>query len=250
MEEILEFEEQIWRQRYCEQWVLLGDSNTGFFHGVANGRRRKCNIFSLEIDDGELSDMKLLRTHIERYYKDLFGKEERGQIRLREDLWVGQGCLNDLEAVSLVEQFSEKEIKESLDEMKVNSAPGPDGFTVGFFKSFWEQVKGSILEMFDKFYRGELNLSRLNYGLISLIPKSKEANTTKQYRPICLLGVDYEWFTKVLTTRLTRVVDSVISSTQTAFIPGRNILEGVVVLHETLHELRKRKQRGGGEGSF
>jgi hypothetical protein len=78
MEEILEYEEQIWRQRCCEQWVLLGDSNTGFFHRVANGRRRKCNIFSLETDDGEVTDMKLLRTHIERYYKDLFGKEGRG----------------------------------------------------------------------------------------------------------------------------------------------------------------------------
>jgi hypothetical protein len=98
--------------------------------------------------------------------------------------------------------------------------------------------------MFDKFYRGELNLRRLNYGLISLIPKSKEANTIKHYRPICLLGVDYKWFTKVLTKRLTRVAESVISTTQTTFIPGRNILEGVVVLHETLHEIRKIKKRG------
>jgi hypothetical protein len=98
--------------------------------------------------------------------------------------------------------------------------------------------------MFDKFYRGELNLRRLNYGLISLIPKSKEANTIKHYRPICLLGVDYKWFTKVLTKRLTRVAESVISTTQTTFIPGRNILEGVVDLHETLHEIRKMKKRG------
>jgi hypothetical protein len=50
-----------------------------------------------------------------------------------------------------------------------------------------------------------LNLSRLNYGLISLIPKMKEANNIKQYMPICLLGVDYKWFTKVLTGRLTEV---------------------------------------------
>jgi hypothetical protein len=58
------------------------------------------------------------------------------------------------------------------------------------------------------------------------------------------VGVDYKWFTKVLTKRLTRVVESVISSTQTAFIPGRNILEGVVMLHEIMHELRKKKHRG------
>jgi hypothetical protein len=67
--------------------------------------------------------------------------------------------------------------------------------------------------MFNKFHRGELNISGLNYGIISLIPKIKEANNIKQYIPICLLGVDYKWFTNVLTKRPTKVVDSTISKT-------------------------------------
>jgi hypothetical protein len=100
-----------------------------------------------------------------------------------------------------------------------------------------------VVEMFDKFHRGEFNISRLNYGLISLIPKIKEANTIKKFRPICLLGVDYKWFMKVLTNRLAKVADSLISSTQIAFIPGRNILEGVVILHETIHEMTRKKQK-------
>jgi hypothetical protein len=37
--------------------------------------------------------------------------------------------------------------------------------------------------------------------------------------------------------------DSVISQTQTTFMPGRNILEDVVILHETLHELRRKKKK-------
>ena len=35
---------------------------------------------------------------------------------------------------------------------------------------------------------------------------------------------------------------TVISPTQTAFLPGRNIMEGVVVLHETIHELYRKKK--------
>jgi hypothetical protein len=100
------------------------------------------------------------------------------------------------------------------------------------------------MEMFQKFYVGDLNLSRLNYGLISLIPKLKEENNIKQYRPTYLLGVNYKWFTKVMTKRLTIVVVSISSKTQTAFLPGRNILEGVVILHETLHEMRRKKMKG------
>jgi hypothetical protein len=98
--------------------------------------------------------------------------------------------------------------------------------------------------MFEKLYNGELNLSGMNYGLISLIPKLKEANNIKQYRHVCLLGVDYKVFTKVLTMRLTAMPDSIISKTQTVFLPGRNILEGVVILHETLHEMRRKKRKG------
>lgn len=98
--------------------------------------------------------------------------------------------------------------------------------------------------MFEQLFRCELNLSRLNYGLISLILKMKEANNIKQHRPICLLGVDYKLFTKVKDLRLTKVAESVISRNQTAFIPGRNILDGIVIIHETLHELRVKKQKG------
>jgi hypothetical protein len=66
----------------------------------------------------------------------------------------------------------------------------------------------------------------------------------KQYRPICLLNVDYKLFTKVLTMRLTPFADKLISATQTAFIPGRYILDGVIILHEVLHELRVKNKRG------
>jgi hypothetical protein len=57
------------------------------------------------------------------------------------------------------------------------------------------------------------------------------------------VGVDYKWFTKVLTRRLTGVADTVINKVQTTFSPRQNILEGVVILHET-HELRREKRKG------
>jgi hypothetical protein len=84
----------------------------------------------------------------------------------------------------------------------------------------------------------------MNYGLITVVPKIKGANNIKLFRPICLLNVDYKWFTKVLTMRLTRYAASIISPTQTTFIPGRFILEGIVMLHEVLHELRVHHKQG------
>jgi hypothetical protein len=48
----------------------------------------------------------------------------------------------------------------------------------------------------------------------------------------------------VLTRRLTPLADKLINKSQTAFIPGRFILEGVVTLHEILYELRVKKTKG------
>jgi hypothetical protein len=90
---------------------------------------------------------------------------------------------------------------------------------------------------------GSWILKRLNYGVITLVPKLIEANTIKQYMPICLLNVGYKWFTKVLTNRLVPVAQKCIGKNQTGFVKGRNILEGVVALHEVLHEMRRSKTR-------
>jgi hypothetical protein len=40
------------------------------------------------------------------------------------------------------------------------------------------------------------------------------------------------------------VADHIIKPTQTAFMQGRNILEGVVILRETIHEVHQKKQNG------
>jgi hypothetical protein len=98
--------------------------------------------------------------------------------------------------------------------------------------------------MLDKLHAGQLELWRLNYGVIILLPKVKPAISIKQFRPICLLNVIYKIITKTLTLRLTAVIDKVISPFQTAFIPGRNILDGVVILQEAMHGLRSSKSSG------
>lgn len=98
--------------------------------------------------------------------------------------------------------------------------------------------------MFLDFHARNLDIKRLNYGVITLVPKIKEANNVKQYRPICLLNVDFKGFTKALNNRIIPVAKKVIGENQTGFMKGRNILEGVVILHEVIHELKSKKKSG------
>jgi hypothetical protein len=54
-------------------------------------------------------------------------------------------------------------------------------------------------------------LKRLNYGVIILLQKIKEANNIRQYRPICLLIVDFKIFPKLLIDRVSPLADKVIN---------------------------------------
>jgi hypothetical protein len=59
-----------------------------------------------------------------------------------------------------------------------------------------------------------------------------------------LLNVSFTIFTKVAVKRMTGIAKKIVNPSQTAFIPRRNIMEGVVVLHETIHEMYKKKMSG------
>jgi hypothetical protein len=56
--------------------------------------------------------------------------------------------------------------------------------------------------------------------------------------------VSFKIFNKVGTNRIAEVASKVVRPTQTAFMPGRNILEGVFVLHETIHEPHRNRMDG------
>ena len=128
--------------------------------------------------------------------------------------------------------------------MEHNKAPGPDGFPSEFYQAFWHVIKDDLMALFEDFHNGTLPLHSLNFGTIILLPKCNDAKQIQQYRPICLLNVSFKIFTKVATNRIVKVAQKVIRPSQTAFLPGRNIMEGAIILHETLHELHSKKQDG------
>jgi hypothetical protein len=97
------------------------------------------------------------------------------------------------------------------------------------------------MALFHEFHQGSLPLFSLNFSTIILLPKCVEALKIQQYRHIYLLNVSFKIFTKVLTNRFTSVAHKVIQLTQTTFLSGRNIMEGVVILHETIHEMHRKK---------
>jgi hypothetical protein len=222
--------------------LLEGDSNTKYFQLIVNGKYRKLRIFQLQHEDQVIEGEAALKQHIIQYYKNLFGPSEINTFSLDESRADDIPQVSTEENEQLVKPFSEEEVHHAVFQMEHNKAPGPVGFPAKFYQACWNFIKEDLLALFTDFHEESLLMYRLNFGTIILIPKCREATTIQQYRPICLLNMSFKMFMKVATNRTTEVAKKVISPTQTAFLPGRNIIEGVIILHEMIRKMHRKKQ--------
>jgi hypothetical protein len=93
--------------------------------------------------------------------------------------------------------------------------------------------------LFIEFQYEKLDLFRLNFVLLTLVPKVDGGSKMKNHRPISLINYSFKIFSKLLTLRLERVCQRIVAKEQTAFIRVRYILESVVVAHEVVHSIHK-----------
>jgi hypothetical protein len=79
----------------------------------------------------------------------------------------------------------------------------------------------------------------VNSTFIALISKVDSPQRLNDFCPISLVGCMYKVLAKVLANRLRAVIGSVISDTQSAFVKGKQILDGMLIANEVVDEARR-----------
>jgi hypothetical protein len=120
-----------------------------------------------------------------------------------------------------------------------SKSPGPDGFNFAFIKEFWDLLKGEIRIMFDQFHGNVCLPKDICSYFLTLIPKVACPQSLGDFRPISLLGCLYNLVAKVLAARLSKVLGDLIPNTQSTFLKGRQLVDGVVVVNEVIDFAKK-----------
>ncbi|XP_018479302.1 uncharacterized protein LOC108850231 [Raphanus sativus] len=225
-------EESFWQQRSRQLWLVLGDSNTGYFHAVAKGRSAR-NKFSVITDDRgvHVYEEEEISKVISAYYSKLFQScPFDGQHTISEAL---QPCITKEQNEKLIMMPQAKEIKEATFAIHADKAPGPDGFSASFFQSNWEVVGPAVVKEIQIFFASGILAPSINKTHVRLIPKISGAQRVEDYRPIALCNIFYKIISKLLSIRLKTVLSSIISENQSAFVPGRAIADNVLITHES-----------------
>jgi exonuclease III len=223
--------ETSWRQKSRELWLKEGDNNTKFFHGMANSHRRSNHIENLEEEGVVFHEDQDIREHVVQFYQSLYQENEAWRPKV-DGLPLDSIRAGD--RAWLERKFDKEEILQVLHSSQGDKAPGPDGFTMGFFQKCWNVVEADVLAVFEEFHEFCAFEKSLNATFLALIPKKQNASHIRDFRPISLIGCMYKLLAKVLTNRLKTVLENIISESQNAFIGGRQILDSVLVANESL----------------
>ena len=78
---------------------------------------------------------------------------------------------------------------------------------------------------------------------LNLIPKEVGENNLENFIPIALCNVIYKIISKVIMNRLKPLLPNLISPEQSGFVEGRQILDGVILVHEVIHSLKSTRRQ-------
>lgn len=148
----------------------------------------------------------------------------------------------------LLNPITDVEVKRSLFQMHPDKSSGLDGMTPAFYQKHWSIVGKDIIVIVKKFFRDGIMPQNLNDSNVVLISKKKCPVQMGDLRSISLCNVLVKIITKVMANRMKEFMSEVISENQSAFVPGRIILDNIMISYEVMHYL-KRKRRGN-EGSM
>ncbi|XP_071712284.1 uncharacterized protein [Rutidosis leptorrhynchoides] len=199
-------------QKARVRWDVEGDENSKKFQFSLKRTRRLQHIQGLLVDGTWIDNPKDIKDCFFEHFKSKFDAHDSDFIF---DDPRPRMVLTESECSMLEVDIEDDEIKKSRVALRDIR---------GFFSSC-SMPRGA------------------NSAFFSLIPKIYNPMLITDFRPISLVGCFYKTVTKILTNRLQGVIDNIISPVQTTFIAGRQILDGPLMLSESIDWYKRKNKK-------
>ncbi|GAA0177833.1 hypothetical protein LIER_42154 [Lithospermum erythrorhizon] len=130
--------------------------------------------------------------------------------------------------------FIREDVKRGLFSGQV---PGSEWHVSLFLSVLLGYSRGDLCDMVLNYVNQEIFLRKFNFTVITLIPKVPNPVDISQFRPIALCNTTTKLVAKVLVERLKKVFGTIVSETQSAFVPNRLIKNNILLAYEVSGEM-------------
>nr|GEV13440.1 hypothetical protein [Tanacetum cinerariifolium] len=189
------------------RWAVDADENSKFFHRMFNSKFARTRINGIHYNGSWISGPSMVISHIYNFHKAKFEDNLTHRPRFTSNLFKK---ISESDGSILDAPFSSDEIKNAVWDCGGGKAPDPDGFTFKFIKRYWDTIGKDFIEMIKMF------------EIDSHIPRV---------------------IARRLANRLLQVIHSVVCHVRTAYIKWRHIIDGPLMVNETISWAMKKNER-------
>nr|GFA76539.1 RNA-directed DNA polymerase, eukaryota [Tanacetum cinerariifolium] len=128
-------------QKAKVKWEIEGDENLKFFHGIINKRRAQVAIRGVFDNGVWLTDPPLVKNSFPNHFATCFKQPASSRLKLNMSF---PNRLTSEQIDDLERNITRDEIKAAVWDCGENKSPGPDGFTLVFFRHFWDLIGSDL----------------------------------------------------------------------------------------------------------
>eukprot|EP00253_Pinus_taeda_P033102 PITA_33102 len=142
-------EETLWKQKSRVQWLKQGEKNSKFFHRSTLDYRNSNKILNLKNESGNtLHNHREISSLLTEHFKHISQESNIDRAEAINTLTqsIPKVVIKD-QNLALLKEISMEEVEEAVKSMPNDKAPGPDGFTINFYKACWPTIKSEIWEV-------------------------------------------------------------------------------------------------------
>ena len=113
-----------------------------------------------------------------------------------------------------------------------------------FFQTFWDIFKHDVTKVVFQFFSTGCILPIFNSNNIVLIPKTSNADSVSDYRPIVISNFKFKIISKIIVDKLSKIMPVITSVEHMGFIKGRSIKDCICLTSKAINLFHKKSLEG------
>ena len=215
-------------KRGFERKIADNGNKRPFNSYVKSKTKTRTNVGPLKVGDNLISDNKGMAVTLNEYFLSVFSKESDGPVP----------SMNKLPSTSVLSDItiSSFKVKKKIEELKPNSAPGPDNITPRFLKLNAEAMSTALAVIFNKSLQTGVVPEDWKSANVTPIFKKGAKGKPGNYRPVSLTSIPCKIQESCIRDEVVShlVSNSLIKESQHGFMKNRSCTTNLLEFLERL----------------